>query len=986
VTVAIDGTDPGRRGIQYPPHLARGPDPAFLWPTAACLVGALAAASAAWVSAGSVGLLGLGLRHVLAWILLGLTIVLCRPDTCSAARQWARVLLAAAAAIALTASPLMPVNVLACAVVLAILAAGRVGPDRRVLLAAACGCAVFGLYRLAVTSTSWIWLWMDSFGRALGCLASLVIGRDLSLGATFAGVDFLVLTAGVWASCLVLCAVRRRTLAIAGFAAMALAELAWLAVLAQAVKLAQVVDPAVLQKTWSWQGVLAAAVPWNLPVLALPIFLPVVAWMLRWAPHPVHARRPDVPKQAPEAANERRELLGDAGSLAGGRAWSIAPTVGAAVLAAVLPVLTTLSWGLGPLEGRKIVASANVYGNWMRPVHGQYGRLSIGMYGMLSQYIQSLGGQFLVSEHLSEEDLRDASALLIIYPPKPWEDGQLERIFDFVGRGGTLLVFGEHTILEPEAEGGGQRFNDLLEQTHMRIRFDTAEWAVGGWMQSLDVMGHPAFTGIPDDRYGVVIGASVDARWPARPLLVGRWAFQDRGDPGNGLSKLGNQEYDPDEPLGDVILAAEEPYGAGRIIAFGDTSSITNGIMTGAHVFTSRLYSYAANPTAANPQNPLRQVSAALVLAGLVAILILFCRPWPVGLAAAIAAASLAACTWYAGRANEVLPDGRVFGPVNKLAYIDDSHLEAFSGEAIREDLREGGIQGLLLTLMRNGYLPLMLPAFTPERINLAGLVISIAPSKEFTARERQWVREFVEDGGIFILMAGYEEAGPSRKLLADFDFQVDDTLFGTGEVVNEQPRYMRFFKSPYTLATDGQFAFVRFQIAWPLINKGPDEGYRVIAYGRTVKGDLPIIAVRDKGKGKFVAIGDTFFAMNRNLERMDGQPIESMRENAEFWRWFLGELTGADPYTPTNKTETEPQPMPIPEPVLPAPPEGEEAAPDTEPGLEQAVPAEEPSSGESEEIVPGMVPSGESEGLAPGIVPPGESDSQVQPNPEGTP
>jgi hypothetical protein len=34
--------------------------------------------------------------------------------------------------------------------------------------------------------------------------------------------------------------------------------------------------------------------------------------------------------------------------------------------------------------------------------------------------------------------------------------------------------------------------------------------------------------------------------------------------------------------------------------------------------------------------------------------------------------------------------------------------------------------------------------------------------------------------------------------------------------------------------------------------------------------------------------IGDTGFAMNKNLEREDGAPIEGMRENAYFWRWFL--------------------------------------------------------------------------------------------------
>jgi hypothetical protein len=60
-------------------------------------------------------------------------------------------------------------------------------------------------------------------------------------------------------------------------------------------------------------------------------------------------------------------------------------------------------------------------------------------------------------------------------------------------------------------------------------------------------------------------------------------------------------------------------------------------------------------------------------------------------------------------------------------------------------------------------------------------------------------------------------------------------------------------------------------------------------------------------GKGKFVVIGDSSFAMNKNLERKDGRPIEGMRENADFWRWFLTTLKNEkvwNPLTPTTAPE----------------------------------------------------------------------------------
>ncbi len=602
-----------------------------------------------------------------------------------------------------------------------------------------------------MTSVSWLWLGMDAVGRTLGGAGSIISSRPLSVGATFAGVDFVVLAATVWAGC-VLTGGQRGKRAFGGLAAVILAECGWLVVLAQALRLTAVVDPEALLKTWSWQGLLAAAVPWNLPVLAMPIFLAVVWWMLRGMGEGSGFRvqgsggvtaEKETGRQGDKEQQRRTEEgsrvagrgsnsgSGGQGSTGKKRARAALVTAAAVVLAAVLPALTTLSWGLRPLEGRKVVASANVYGNWERPVHGQYGRLSIGMYGMLDQFVQSLGGKFAVSEHLTAQDLKGASVLVVIYPCKEWEAGQVDRILRFAADGGTVLVFGEHTILEAD---GGQRFNDILRHTKMRVRFDTAEWAIGGWPQSLEAMGHPAFTGIPDDRYGVVIGASVEAHYPARPLLIGKWGFCDRADASNGLSRLGNQRLDADEAVGDVILAAEQPYGRGRVVVFGDTSSMINGIVVGSHVFTSRLLAYCA-AGGVNPQAWWRQWLAIAVLASLMVMVVTGGSAWRSGLVAMAAAASLGACTWYTSRANEVLPDGRGMGAINKLAYIDDSHLEAFSGEAIREDLREGGLEGLTLTLMRSGYLTLMLPEFSARRIERAGVLVSIAPSKEPVGR-----------------------------------------------------------------------------------------------------------------------------------------------------------------------------------------------------------------------------------------------------------
>ena len=110
-------------------------------------------------------------------------------------------------------------------------------------------------------------------------------------------------------------------------------------------------------------------------------------------------------------------------------------------------------------------------------------------------------------------------------------------------------------------------------------------------------MAHPTTAGISDEEnsFGLVIGATLQAGWNARPLIAGRWGWSDVGDETNGVAMMGNREYDPGEKLGDLILAAEKPYGLGKIIVFGDTSGFTNGLTVGCHAYTSRLYAYLAS-------------------------------------------------------------------------------------------------------------------------------------------------------------------------------------------------------------------------------------------------------------------------------------------------------------------------------------------------------------------------------------------------------
>lgn len=817
--------------------------------------------AAAWIAAGSTGLLSHPLRHILTLLCISLAVLAPRP--CPWHKNTSRLIMLVLVCIAIymTTSPLQAINVLAVSIVLAGYSISSTGFTKRISLILSFSILIFAIYKMAYIGIPTIWIISDNISRILGSITKSVTNQPLLAGPTFAGIDYLILMSIFWILCLSETSKPKTTKAFYGFAGIFAGHLCYLIALSYVPQLSQAVVEPTGEEIWSWAALFHKAIPWNFPILACGIQLLIAACIFQWVLLPTENNSS---KTSFLLSLRRKYIIGISG----------------AFLAIFLPLILTLYPSQLTLQGKKIVFNEKGFLNWLKPEHGQYGRLSSGMYGMLPKFVESMGGTSLISENLSQEDLSDADVLVLLFPDDQWEDGQLDRIWNFVKNGGSLLVMGEHTTCDAN---GNNRFNEVLEPTNIQVEFDCATFTIGGWLQSYDPMLHPATAGIPDERnkFGVVIGASLNINWPARPLLVGRWGWSDMGDRGSGRAMMGDDIYNQGERLGDLVLAAEQPFGKGRIIAFGDTSSLTNGINVSAYAFTSRLFGYLAGHSNAHPV--WRQLFGIIIC--ILLIIFIFAKPSPSNVAMIILCLMISMTISYAitQRSGEIPPDGRYKSP-NNLAYVDSSHLEAYSGESWRAD----GIGGLMLTLMRNNYLALSLEEFSAKHIALADLFISIAPSQNFTRKEQKVIKDFVMNGGDFIITAGKDDAGPCSLLLSQFGFSI-----GSSSTDKLEPIPFGYFKSPYLESGDKQ-AFVRFYAAWPVYCNDPQA--KVIAYGR---GNVPVIIMRNFGKGKVVVIGDTCFAMNKNLEWEGGEAFEGMRENADFWRWFITVLRDQEQWIP---------------------------------------------------------------------------------------
>jgi len=844
---------------------------------AGAIIAASAGMAAAWIAAGSIGLLAHPFRHALCWIAILVAVVAAWPRKGQSPGRWLLLAIGVVLAVAMTASNVPVVNVLAVVVVLAALSRLHGGVTGRVILLVALAAAVLGVFRFAYDSVPAVYLASNAIGRGSGWLAGNIARRPLEIGATFAGIDFLVLMAPLYVGWLIWTSPPRPGRAIFAALAIVAGQFVYLIVLAFCCDLLAALPDIVLPPptdnsrlgVWAWGNAIRTLLPWNLPVVAAAVQITVAAVMFRWS-----AWLPPVEPEPQEAAEDEEEV--DSRTLAIDALRQFGPIL----LAVVIPLLTVLSLSQSTLKGKRVVAYRQGYLDWLKPEHeGE----TAGMYGMLPLFVESLGGRFGTSADLSQQDLAEADVLLLLHPDRPWPEDRLNRVWDFVRGGGSLLLAAGPRILEGQSQSN---FNAVLRPTAMRVRYDTAVSPVANWEHTCDPLSHPATAGIGNcrNRFGLLMGSSLRTRLPASPLLVGRFAYSD---PGSDAAINGVSQYEPGEKLGDLVLAAEQRLGKGRIVVLGDSSCLHNDVIANAYMFSGRLLGYLAGRSG-TPQAWWRQLLGLAAAAALVAVLAWRVDANRLAAAAVALAVSLICCTLVAHHSARVLPDGRNHSP-NNLAYIDASHLEAYSSDQWHDE----GTAGLARTLMRNGYLALMPPELTSERLERAGLLLSIGPARPFSHGEREAIGKFVEGGGTFICMVGSEEAAPSRPLLADFGFYVAPAnVPPTDDTPEAEPLELGSFRQIY-VPTDDNRAIMQTYAAWEVESGEPDA--ELLMLWSDGKLDRPFVVSRSIGGGTVTVIGDTHFAANKNLEGAESR----LEENIHFWRWLLSRLTGRGQWIP---------------------------------------------------------------------------------------
>jgi len=540
----------------------------------------------------------------------------------------------------------------------------------------------------------------------------------------------------------------------------------------------------------------------------------------------------------------------------------------AAALAGVCLVGTAL---IGSPAGRSILVHNRGGLDWDRPVFGRFGVFSSGMFGLLPVYCRAEGYEFGVIDNdaISAADLEGTQVVVLINSPHVWNEGERKTVLDFVARGGSLLVLGDHT----DVFGLMRGFNSLLGPLGIRFRFDSAYKARESWRGCQAAAPDAIAWGWDEQNPGVAVGASLELAGAARPLLVGRYGFSDMGVRENSIgSFLGNYHYDRGERLGDVVLAATATHGRGRVVVWGDTSAF-QGVSSYYPRVVGPMLAWLSRPAACTERPPFR-IAAALAL--LTVILWLWVGRGTVTEAAIVALGLLLglAVPWALSLRNM---DARVRIAGDTLV-IDRSHLPA-SGHY---EARVNPVGPLYTNLLRSGFRIVDMADWDAAAIARARGVAFVAPQRPFTRGEVEELLKSEECGAVILLTAGQPDSAGSRRLLEAHGLALDPRPLGTVTSTDPTASRREHEQQP------------RFFDAWPIVAAG-DQGDPAALPGVEViykHGEDVVALFCRRAKGGLLLIADTRFFSDMNVEDVSGYWPGNLALIHDIFRRYLG----ADP------------------------------------------------------------------------------------------
>lgn len=386
-------------------------------------------------------------------------------------------------------------------------------------------------------------------------------------------------------------------------------------------------------------------------------------------------------------------------------------------------------------------------------------------------------------------------------------------------------------------------FNDLLGPVNISFRFDSARSFAPSWQNCMEIRAHPVTERISaENDIQICTGASLAVKYPAAPILIGKRAFSDAGNKANSQNGfLGDLCYQQSEQMGDIVLAAEGKLGLGKVLVFGDTSSVQNGALPFSSQFIQNIFHWltqGGTPCLKKQYKYLPFFLWFLFLLSLIPV-------WFNSYFFAVLWLILSLClVQLPGRLLLPLEHPPCYEGRQSAAYIDNSHGQFFN----MPGWRKNSIDGLLHNLMRNNYAPFIAKRMDTALLDRSKMWVFINPTKTFSPEEKNNLHCFMQNGGLILWAAGRSIREASLSFLTDFGLTFANLPLG--------PVKGKF--KDYEL---------QFKDAWPINIAGRVKKKTTVLFQ---KGEYPLVVFQRCAKGGIILISDARFLLNENIEHID--------------------------------------------------------------------------------------------------------------------
>ncbi|MCL2766964.1 MAG: GldG family protein [Peptococcaceae bacterium] len=173
---------------------------------------------------------------------------------------------------------------------------------------------------------------------------------------------------------------------------------------------------------------------------------------------------------------------------------------------------------------------------------------------------------------ITSQTLTETDILILKTPTSPYSNAEISAVLEFVHRGGSVFLIGDHT----NVFGTSSYLNQIAVPMGLRFRYDCTYELTRGNLQeytSPRLLPHPVVKGMP--LFLFATSCTLEANWRAEEIILGSGLKNLPLD----YSRKNFFPADPNAPLmefGVFLQCAGITYGKGRVLAFTDSTVFSN--------------------------------------------------------------------------------------------------------------------------------------------------------------------------------------------------------------------------------------------------------------------------------------------------------------------------------------------------------------------------------------------------------------------------